>query len=187
MPDAPAAFTSGPSGVWPGVLDAAVAEYEPSLVRYAARLLADPAAARDVVQETFLALGTRARAEVAGRVGPWLFAVCRRKALNVLRAARPQARGPAAEAAVARVAEEGAGPAEGLAQAEDGERLRALVAALPAAQQEVVRLRFQEDFSYAEIAEVTALSVSHVGVLLHQAMRSLRAAWVAAERKESGL
>ncbi|MEM9420291.1 MAG: sigma-70 family RNA polymerase sigma factor, partial [Planctomycetota bacterium] len=48
------------------------------------------------------------------------------------------------------------------------------LAALPDPQQEVVRLKFQADLSYKQIAEVTGLTVSHVGVLLHQALKTLR-------------
>lgn len=45
---------------------------------------------------------------------------------------------------------------------------------LPPNQQEVVRLKFQAQLSYEEIAAVTSLSVSNVGVLLHTAIRTLR-------------
>lgn len=48
------------------------------------------------------------------------------------------------------------------------------VALLPPAQQEVLRLKFQGGLSYAEIAEVTERSVNAVGVLLHDAIRTLR-------------
>jgi len=48
------------------------------------------------------------------------------------------------------------------------------VAGLPAPQQEAVRLRFQSQFSYREIAGVMGLSESHVGVLLHTAIKTLR-------------
>lgn len=58
-------------------------------------------------------------------------------------------------------------------QEEAGHALR-LVAALPAQQQEAVRLKFEHELSYREIAEVMEISVSHVGVLLHHALRRLR-------------
>lgn len=41
-------------------------------------------------------------------------------------------------------------------------------------QQEVIRLRYQHDLSYKEIAKVTGHSVSNVGVLIHEAMRKLK-------------
>jgi RNA polymerase sigma factor (sigma-70 family) len=41
-------------------------------------------------------------------------------------------------------------------------------------QQEVLRLRFEEGFSYQEIAQVTGLSVTNVGFLLHAALKAIR-------------
>ncbi len=41
-------------------------------------------------------------------------------------------------------------------------------------QQEVLRLKFQEGLSYKEISHITGHSVSHVGVLIHEAMMKLR-------------
>ena len=48
------------------------------------------------------------------------------------------------------------------------------LACLPANQQEVVRLKFQEGMSYKQIAAITGLSVSNVGYLLHVAVNALR-------------
>lgn len=55
-----------------------------------------------------------------------------------------------------------------------------LMRTLPDNQQEVVRLKFQNEMSYKEIAAVTELSVSNVGFLLHTALNTLRARIVAA-------
>jgi RNA polymerase sigma-70 factor (ECF subfamily) len=38
----------------------------------------------------------------------------------------------------------------------------------------VLRLKFQHELSYREIAEKTGLSVSNVGFLMHTALRALR-------------
>ncbi|MFN9433547.1 MAG: RNA polymerase sigma factor [Planctomycetota bacterium] len=38
----------------------------------------------------------------------------------------------------------------------------------------MVQLRLAQGLSYKQIADVTDLSVSHVGVLLHQAVKRLR-------------
>ena len=45
---------------------------------------------------------------------------------------------------------------------------------LPENQQEVVRLKFQNEMTYQEIADVTGLSVTNVGFLLHTALKRLR-------------
>ena len=57
---------------------------------------------------------------------------------------------------------------------ETEDHLLQLVAELSDNQQEVVRLKFQENLSYREIADVTGLSVSNVGFLLHTAVMKLR-------------
>jgi RNA polymerase sigma-70 factor (ECF subfamily) len=53
---------------------------------------------------------------------------------------------------------------------------------LPVNQREVVRLKFQGQMSYGEIAAVTSLSVGNVGFLLHTALRTLRKRLEALER-----
>ena len=50
----------------------------------------------------------------------------------------------------------------------------ALLNALPDNQREVIRLKVQHGLSYREISEVTGLSVSNVGFLLHKGITTLR-------------
>jgi len=45
---------------------------------------------------------------------------------------------------------------------------------LPANQQEVLRLKFQGDLSYLEISQITDLSVSNVGFLIHTGLKTIR-------------
>jgi RNA polymerase sigma factor (sigma-70 family) len=45
---------------------------------------------------------------------------------------------------------------------------------LPANQQEVLRLKFQGDLSYLEISQITNLSVSNVGFLIHTGLKTIR-------------
>ncbi len=158
----------------PEIVGEARRDHEPRLASYAWRLLRDFARAGDVVQDTFLALARQpAEPDLRPRMAPWLFTVCRRKAVSELRRAqRLTALDDLPEPAAT-----GEDPARALVSSEDYRRVLALVDRLPAAQREVVRLRFQEDFSYEEIAKVTERSVSHVGVLLHQAMHALRRDW----------
>ena len=53
-------------------------------------------------------------------------------------------------------------------------RLHLLLGTLPPRQQEVLQLKFQNDLSYQQISEITELSVSNVGVLIHNALKTLR-------------
>ncbi|MEI9896470.1 MAG: sigma-70 family RNA polymerase sigma factor [Chthoniobacter sp.] len=66
-------------------------------------------------------------------------------------------------------------PADALEQREAATSLFHLLDALPSNQREVIRLKFQNDLSYREIADVTQLSVTNVGFLLHTGLKKLRA------------
>ncbi|MBI3273032.1 MAG: sigma-70 family RNA polymerase sigma factor [Planctomycetes bacterium] len=149
-----------------------VRHFERPLTRYALSLTGDVERARDAVQETFLELVRSASKVDRARPAPWLFTVCRSRAIDLARkekfmkatdvadlAERPSA-APAPEAAAA--------------ARESAEEARRLLAKLPPKEQEVVRLRFQEGLRYKEIAAATGLTVSHVGVLIHNAMERLR-------------
>lgn len=151
-------------------------EHEAALRRYATRLLRDESRARDVVQEALLALGRQPEGErkaLRSRLASWLYTVCRRKALNILRAER---RLSPLEDAPPVVASE-ASPASAMARGEDRGRLLELVAGLPERQREVLRLRYHEGLSYQEISDATGCTVSHVGVILHSALQTLRREW----------
>jgi RNA polymerase sigma-70 factor (ECF subfamily) len=146
--------------------------YEGPLVRYALRLTGDLETARDVVQDTFLRLCRQSRERVESHLAAWLFTVCRRRALDVARKlARVQPAG-AVDRACPATAQDQATMAE---QQEAAGRLLSLLDTLPAREQEIVRLKFQNGLSYREIAKVMDLSISNVGYLIHQAVRKLRA------------
>ena len=68
----------------------------------------------------------------------------------------------------------GPGPRQQLERQESAESLLSQIARLPDNQQEVLRLKFQGGLSYAEIANVTGLSKTNVGFLLHRAIGKLR-------------
>lgn len=65
-------------------------------------------------------------------------------------------------------------PSDALAHKEAAGFLLRILEKLPSRQQEVIQLKFQNGLSYQEISEVTQLSVSHVGVLIHKGIRALR-------------
>lgn len=65
-------------------------------------------------------------------------------------------------------------PSARLQQAETNNQVLAWIDTLPKNQKEVIELKFKTELSYKEIAEVTGLSVSNVGFLLHTAIKTLR-------------
>jgi len=151
----------------------ALDDHERALLAYARRLLSDPERARDVVQETFLRLCRAKRSDVEGHLRRWLFAVCRNKALDELRRRRHVATPTALEHADARPGP-AAMPVEIAALRDDVRAALTALDGLPDREREVLHLRFRESMSYRQISAVTELSVSHVGVLIHTAMKRLR-------------
>jgi RNA polymerase sigma-70 factor (ECF subfamily) len=155
-----------------------VAEHQGALTRYAARLLGgDADRARDVVQDTFVRLMAAPRDTVDGHLAEWLFTVCRHRTLDVLRKEGRMKRFDEGQAERVTTAEPR--PGRALEQAEEHAALLRLIDGLPANQQEVIRLKFQNGFSYKEISRITELSVNHVGVLIHHAVKRLRADFAA--------
>lgn len=153
-------------------LERTFAEQQAPLTRYAAKLLGDPDRARDVVQDTFVKLMAQSRATVEGHATEWLFTVCRHRALDVLRKEGRMKRFEEGE--VERVAAETPRPGSAIEAAETQASILEFIGRLPPNQQEVVRLKFQNGFSYKEISRITALSVTNVGFLIHTAVARLR-------------
>jgi RNA polymerase sigma-70 factor (ECF subfamily) len=166
----------------------AIDQYQGRLIGFAARITGDLESARDVVQDTFLRLCAQDLDQIGDHLPAWLFKVCRNRALDVRRKEGPlepldTSNGPWHGAAV---------DPERLLEQSDNTRLAlAAIADLPPAQQEVLRLRFQEELSYKDISAVTRHSVSSVGFLIHTGIqrvpRRLRVeSAVATSRLEGG-
>lgn len=147
-------------------------EIEPRLTRYAARLLGNADAAADVVQEAMLRLLRCAEPPPEPRLAEWLFTVARNAALDVLR--KEGRMKPLSDEHAERVASTGPSPQAAAELAEDAGRLVRLMRLLPRGQQDVLRLRFQEQFSYKQIAGITGLTVTNVGFMIHTAIKTLR-------------
>ncbi|MBI4566808.1 MAG: sigma-70 family RNA polymerase sigma factor [Planctomycetes bacterium] len=165
---------SDPSGGGDWISDA-VARLERPLVLYVSRLLdGDEEAARDVVQEAFVRLCGQRPEQVDGRLAPWLYTVCRNRALDVRRR----------DGRMQRLTDETAhslssatpGPDDRALQGERREALADIMARLPARQEEALRLKFQHGMRYREIAEVMSVSVSTVFDIIHEALDVVRRA-----------
>ena len=64
-------------------------------------------------------------------------------------------------------------PDEQIARIEGIGLVRLSLAALDERSRELIRLKFNEDLSYAEISERTGLKIGHVGYLLHHALKAI--------------
>lgn len=150
----------------------AIDQYQGRLIAFAARITGDLEAARDVVQDTFLRLCQQDLDAIADHLPAWLFRVCRNRALDVRKKEGPLE--PLDETPEPTTDPAGADQHRLLENADHARRVLTAVAELPAAQQEVLRLRFREELSYKEIATVTGRSVNNVGFLIHTAIRQVR-------------
>jgi RNA polymerase sigma-70 factor (ECF subfamily) len=150
----------------------AVARFEGPLALYATRLLGDHEAARDVVQDAFLRLCAQDRAAVGDHLAEWLFTVCRNRALDVLRKEHRMTQ--LSDEQVNRCLSPSPGPCEAAERHDLGRKVLALLETLPSNQRDVLRLKFQNGFSYQEISRISGHSVSNVGYLIHAGIKTLR-------------
>jgi len=150
----------------------AMERHETALIRYATSILGDVERAREVIQDTFLKLCTTAPDSVRTHLAQWLFTVCRNGAFDVRK--KDGRLKPLTDVDLETRPRPGPRPLEVLEQHEALTRILKLVGELPPKEREVVTLKFQCDLSYREIAEITSLSVSHVGVLIHNGVGRIR-------------
>lgn len=154
--------------------------YEAQLIRYAARLLnGDADRARDVVQDALLKLCRDPSLAPQDRIGPWLFTVCRNRALDIRK--KESRMHPLNDVQADSQASRETNQAEALEKQESTGRLMQMLGQLPDNQQEVLRLKVEHDLSYREIGKVLGISVSNVGYLIHQGMKTLRRRYVLSE------
>jgi RNA polymerase sigma-70 factor (ECF subfamily) len=169
-------WVSSPSADRQAWLHSVFERLQRPLVAYAMKLLGgDLGRAQDCVQETFVRLCREPQEKVESHVDAWLFKTCRNQALDVQRKeSRMNVNSEAAALTGLRARE--SEPHQRLLHGEDQRRVEQRIAELPPLEQEVLQLRLGQGLSYKQIAEITDLSVSHVGVLLHQAVLRLKRA-----------
>ena len=132
-----------------------------------------------MVQEAFIKF-QRNGAVAPEKTATWLFTVCRNGALNVCRKEKRMMY--LDEEIIESRRDEQPMPFERIEQREASGFLMKILATLPPRQQEVLQLKFQNDLSYQEISEITQLSVSNVGVMIHNALKTLRQRYGQASR-----
>jgi RNA polymerase sigma-70 factor (ECF subfamily) len=134
------------------------------IYRYVLRMSGSPEAAEDVVQEVFLAVigGARGFDAAHGALASYLYGMARN--LLFKQGGAPPAGELEEDSAVVDT-----DPLEGLAQAEQVERVRQALCGLPAHYREAVVLCDMEELSYAEVAEMLGVAVGTVRSRLHRA------------------
>ncbi len=159
---------------------------ESPLLSYALRLTGERGQAEDVVQEAFMRL--HAQFDEVREPRRWLYRTVHNLALNQRRQSSKviSLDGPAstneAPAPAADPADPLPLPDEQIARWEGIGLVRLTVETLDERSRELIRLKFNENLSYKEIAQRMKLTVGNVGYLLHHTIRG-----IAEELRKNGI
>lgn len=139
------------------------------------RVVNDPGAAEDLVQETFLRVWNRVHGfdPAKGAIGPWLLAVARNRAIDYLRSSIGRERS-------AVEFNETDHPAlfcdmeQGILTSDEARRVTAAMTKLSVNQRQVIELAYFEGLSQTEMAERMGQPLGTVKTWVRTALKSLR-------------
>ena len=158
-----------------------VERYQHRLVRYLLYLTGMREYAEDLAQETWIRVLQRgSQYNGRQRFDPWLFAIARNLAIDYLRKKRkavPTVSLPDDHDAVLLVPSSGPSPFEAAARSQDAMSLAGRLQILSPLYREALLLRFQEDLSLAEIAQVLGAPVTTVTSRIYRGLAALRSAF----------
>lgn len=151
------------------------ARYNPRLLYYLRRLVGSPADAEDVLQEVWITVVRKlATLEQPEAFRAWIYRIAHNRAISRLRSGRgePPLEELLDEHPLAATAES---EDEAALAGHDAEAIHAGLARLSPAHREVLTLRFLEELSYEEVADVVGCSLGTVRSRIHYAKKSLLA------------
>jgi len=166
----------------PDTLDTLIERYHYRLLRYLLSLTRSRATAEDIFQETWLRVLERGHQyNGRSRFDTWLFTIARNLVIDRLRCEHPQVSLDAlldagAECPGAGVEDAAESAQELVSRKEEGERVSGALGNLPATQREALLLRYQEDLSLEEIAQVSSTPLSTVKSRIYRGLELLRRA-----------
>ena len=151
------------------------------LVRYLLYLTGRREYAEDLAQETWIRVLQRgSQYNGRQRFDPWLFAIARNLAIDYLRKKRKAVRTaslPDDRDEILLVSSSGPSPFEAAARSEDAIRLAGQLQILSPLYREALLLRFQEDLSLAEMAQVLGAPTTTVTSRIYRGLAALRSAF----------
>jgi len=151
------------------------------LVRYLLYLIGRREHAEDLAQETWIRVLQRgSQYNGRQRFDPWLFAIARNLAIDYLRKKRKAVQTaslPNDRDAVLLLPSSGPSPFEAAARSQDAMRLAGRLQILAPLYREALLLRFQEDMSLPEIAQVVGAPVTTVSSRIYRGLATLRSAF----------
>jgi RNA polymerase sigma-70 factor (ECF subfamily) len=157
-------------------------QYSPEIYRYAIRLLGDSATAEDCVSETFSRFLNviRRGGGPQDNVRAYLYRVAHNWVTDYYRRQPP----PDLPLEVDQHVEPGSNPSSVMAEIWERERVRNAILRLPPEQQQVIQLRFLEDWSHEEVAQVLEKTVDATRSMQYRALNSLRRMLIEHEEEE---
>jgi RNA polymerase sigma-70 factor, ECF subfamily len=151
------------------------------LVRYLLHLTGRREYAEDLAQETWVRVLQRgSQYNGRQRFDPWLFAIARNLAIDYLRKKRKAVQTaslPNHRDEILLLPSSGPSPFEAAARSEDAIRLAGQLQILSPLYREALLLRFQEDLSLPEIAQVLGAPVTTVTSRIYRGLAALRSAF----------
>jgi RNA polymerase sigma-70 factor (ECF subfamily) len=151
--------------------------YERPLIRYAHGYTGDLEDARDIVQDVFVKLSQHLATLDHERLAPWLFTVCRNRALDHHR--KHQRLIVMETETLDLEASADPAPNDAMEKRETATALRELIETLPVRQREAVRLKFIAGLDYQQISAAMQTSIGNVGNLIHHGVAALKTKWQA--------
>ena len=147
--------------------------YSKVVYSVALRVLRDPAAAEDVLQEIFMQLWRNPDSftSTRGSLGGWLAVVARNRSIDTLRRKRPtDSVDDVVLASSTNIASE-------VERSSLMERARGVIVTLPAEQRKTLEMAFFDGLTHVEIAELTGDPLGTVKTRIRSALLTLRKAF----------
>lgn len=149
------------------------AHFAPRIKAFMLKRGCDPATAEDLAQMTLIAVWEKGRPfnPEKASAATWIFTIARNQHIDLVRKARrpePDPHDPYFVPAAEKAAD------DSLSDEQDAARLRTAMSALPAEQQDVLRLSFYEDMSHGEISSALDLPLGTVKSRLRLAFGRIR-------------
>lgn len=157
--------------------EAIVEAYYRPLCVFAESYVRAPDVAEEIVQDVLLWLWRRRHEVRPQGLLAYVYAAVRNRSLNQVRHRRRVDRwttSASIDLRIAGVGQPSPGPEEAVVKQEASDQLWRAIGRLPERRREVVVLRWLNDLSYAEIAEITGLTIKAVESTLNKAIKMLR-------------
>jgi RNA polymerase sigma factor (sigma-70 family) len=156
-------------------METIMASHEAPLLRYASRILRNPTAAEDVVQNVFIKLfkGWQEGFQPSAQLSSWLYRVTHNEAVDyVRRESRLQVLHQKHADEQPALCEDGIHCSP---ETEKRQEILRHLRRLSPTEQQIVLLRLEEGLSYRQMSQVTGRTEGNVGNILHHAVRKLSA------------